>query len=586
MTTSLEAKAEASLGGRRRGGFLVAETLSKLGIEVVFTLSGGFINPILEGLVLHNIRIVNAPHEQVAGHLADGWARATRMPAVCLVGPEGLANAVPAMLEAYGQRSPVIFITGSSTLKRRGKGGFKEVDHVRIAEPLTKFSALVTHGSLIPDFIDKAFQIALDGQPGPVHISIPTDLLYSSYDQQEQLQERPFDVKPKSAHLTYPVDEDMEILADLLNSAERPILIVGNGVWLNRAEQELIKFSESFHIPALLVPYHQSPFAAAGKTYLGLADIHQYPPAAYAFENADLMLAVGCRLDNTLNFGNPPLIPATAKLVCINGSETELADNNAADFSILGSPKAVLSKLFDMINDRGFSRKTEWFGDNTRQRLAWVDSNRELLRSEAENPLPHPLQISTAVLNSLGENDFFVVDGGDTHYWAEIALNIAQSEGRKFRGVFHPGPFSLLGCGVPFGVALKMLHPESNVVVLSGDGAFMSGGLSIESSFREGAPITVVIDNNGGLGSIAQQQIAIWESGTPAGTAFRDIPFDGLFAGLGGRGLTLKDLGELPEAIGDAAQQKVPTCINVKSRSVVSPLVAAMTDRRAKSSIE
>jgi len=121
-----------------RGGVLVAKTLAAKKIDVVFTLSGGFINPVLEGLMLHGIRVVNAPHEQIAGHLADGWARVTREPSVCLVGPEGFANAVPAMLEAYGQGSPIIFITGSSTLKRREQGGFKETDHVRIAEPLTQ----------------------------------------------------------------------------------------------------------------------------------------------------------------------------------------------------------------------------------------------------------------------------------------------------------------------------------------------------------------------------------------------------------------------------------------------------------------
>jgi len=96
-----------------RGGVLVAKTLAAKKIDVVFTLSGGFINPVLEGLMLHGIRVVNAPHEQIAGHLADGWARVTREPSVCLVGPEGFANAVPAMLEAYGQGSPIIFITSA-----------------------------------------------------------------------------------------------------------------------------------------------------------------------------------------------------------------------------------------------------------------------------------------------------------------------------------------------------------------------------------------------------------------------------------------------------------------------------------------
>ena len=120
-----------------RGGALLAQALYEKGISQVFTLSGGFCNPALEGLAERGITIINCPHEQVAGHLADGYTRVTRSPAVCLVGPEGFANAVPAMMEAWGERTPVMFITGSSTLKRQGSGGFKDIDDVAIAAPLT-----------------------------------------------------------------------------------------------------------------------------------------------------------------------------------------------------------------------------------------------------------------------------------------------------------------------------------------------------------------------------------------------------------------------------------------------------------------
>ena len=127
-----------------RGGMLLAKALAEKQIEMVFTLSGGFINTVLEGLMEYEIPVVNLPHEQVAGNMADAWARLNRKPVVCLVGPEGFANAVPAMAEAYFQRSPVIFITGSSTLKRSGRGGFKEIAHNRVAEPITKYTISVT----------------------------------------------------------------------------------------------------------------------------------------------------------------------------------------------------------------------------------------------------------------------------------------------------------------------------------------------------------------------------------------------------------------------------------------------------------
>ncbi len=132
-----------------RGGILLAKALAEKQIEMVYTLSGGFINPVLEGLMEYQIPVVNLPHEQVAGNMADAWARLNRKPVVCLVGPEGFANAVPAMAEAYFQRSPVIFITGSSTTKRAGRGGFKEIAHNRVAEPITKYTISVTAGERI-----------------------------------------------------------------------------------------------------------------------------------------------------------------------------------------------------------------------------------------------------------------------------------------------------------------------------------------------------------------------------------------------------------------------------------------------------
>lgn len=141
---------------RIRGGAILARALKDKGVEHVFTLSGGFCNPALEGMMECQIPVVNTPHEQVAGHLAEGHTRITRKPAVCFVGPEGFANTVPAMMEALGERSPVIFITSSSTLKRENAGGFKEIDDVAIAAPLVKYSVQVRDGRRIGEYVDRA----------------------------------------------------------------------------------------------------------------------------------------------------------------------------------------------------------------------------------------------------------------------------------------------------------------------------------------------------------------------------------------------------------------------------------------------
>ena len=222
-----------------RGGALLARAFAEKGITHVFTLSGGFCNPALEGFADCGMTVINAPHEQVAGHLADGTTRITRKPAICLVGPEGFANAVPAMMEAWGERSPVIFVTGSSTLKRQGSGGFKEIDDVSIAAPLTKYSASVTDGSRIPEFVDRAYKIALSGYPGPVHLSVPVDIMFSSFEEDSQRDERPFVHKSESPPKAWPEPQRLQSILGEFEKSKKPMLIGGHGVWWGNAEKKL-----------------------------------------------------------------------------------------------------------------------------------------------------------------------------------------------------------------------------------------------------------------------------------------------------------------------------------------------------------
>ena len=316
---------------RLRGGNLLARALHEKGVEHVFTLAGGFCNPALEGFMECQMRVVNCPHEQVAGHLADGHTRITRKPAVCLVGPEGFANAVPAIMEAWGERSPVIFITGSSTLKRQGAGGFKEIDDVAIAGPLTKYSASITDGERIGEFIDRAWKIATSGYPGPVHLSLPVDIMFSSVDEDAGRDERPFSRASRPVPRAWPDPRDLDPLMKRLAAARRPILIGGHGVWWSGNEGKLEEAGRALNIPVFNVPYHQKLLGEESEAYMGLADRHQYPPYCFAAENCDVAVMVGGRLDNQMNFGNPPMFPESCELVCVNGSHEELELNRAAD---------------------------------------------------------------------------------------------------------------------------------------------------------------------------------------------------------------------------------------------------------------
>ena len=163
---------------------------------------------------------------------------------------------------------------------------------------------------------------------------------------------------------------------------------------------------------------------------------------------------------------------------------------------------------------------------------------------------------------------------------------MAGWKGQKLGGIMHPGNYSLLGVGVSFAISAKAKHPNQNVFLISGDGAFLSGGLSIEAAFQENLPIIVFIDNNGGLDCISQQQERLFESGKHFATDFRDIPFHTMFEGLGGYGELVETREQLIPALKRAISSGKTACLNVKCRGVISPIVAATSDKRDKASIE
>ena len=570
-----------------RGGALLARAFAEKGITHVFTLSGGFCNPALEGFADCGMTVINAPHEQVAGHLADGTTRITRKPAICLVGPEGFANAVPAMMEAWGERSPVIFVTGSSTLKRQGSGGFKEIDDVSIAAPLTKYSASVTDGSRIPEFVDRAYKIALSGYPGPVHLSVPVDIMFSSFEEDSQRDERPFVRKAESPPKAWPEPQRLQSILEEFEKSKKPMLIGGHGVWWGNAEKKLEEVGKTLKIPVYNIPYHQKLLPETSDAYMGLADIHQYPPSAKALEESDLVMMLGGRLDNQMNFGNPPLFPKNSRLICINGSPEELEQNRSADQILLSDPSAFLEALMDFGKSRTSKERDEWYSLQKILRQEWVESSlSDLEQEEPDDLMMHPLRLALEVQSLMNQNDWLVIDGGNTHFWSEIAVNMAGAQGKELAGILHPGSFSMLGVGVSFGLAAKLNHPQDRVVVISGDGAFLSGGLSIEAAFQENVPITVVIDNNGGLTTISQQQERLFADERHVATDFRDIPFHTMFEGMGGHGELVEKPEDLQPALERALSSGKTACVNVRTRSAISPIVLATTSKRDKASIE
>ena len=489
------------------------------------------------------------------------------------------------MMEAWGERSPVIFVTGSSTFKRSGSGGFKEIDDVSIAAPLTKYSASITDGERIPEFVDRAYKIAISGYPGPVHLSVPVDIMFSSFEEEAGRDERPYDRRNKPAARAWPCPDDLSQILDLIKNSERPVLIGGHGVWWSHAEHLLEETGRSLKIPVFNVPYHQKLLGEECEAYMGLADVHQYTPSKFGIQESDVVIMVGGRLDNQMNFGNPPFFPESTKLICVNGSHEEVDLNRAADRTLLSDPGAFLSALLGLRDE--WRLEQNWYETNRVKRGEWVEQTLADLPSTKETGGKlHPLQLALDVQSVMTDEDWLVIDGGNTHFWSEIALNIAGWQGKKLGNILHPGTFSMLGVGVSFAATAKLTHPNNTVVVISGDGAFLSGGSSIETVLQENLPIVVVIDNNGGLDCISQQQERMFVNGKHFATDFRDIPFHSMFEGLGGHGELVETRDQLVPALRRAIASGKTACVNVKTKGYISPIVLATTNKRDKASIE
>ncbi|MBT8435382.1 MAG: thiamine pyrophosphate-binding protein, partial [Gammaproteobacteria bacterium] len=392
--------------------------------------------------------------------------------------------------------------------------------------------------------------------------------------------ERPFDRSAKTPARAWPCPEDLEQVLATIRQAQKPIIIGGHGVWWSGAESQLEDCARKLNNPVFNEPYHQKLLSQASDVYMGLADLHQYHPSKQAIEESDVVILVGTRLDNQMNFGNPPLFPTSTHLVCVNGSHEEIEMNRAADQVLLSDPGPFFSALGVLE-----PLASDWIETNRARRAQWVDDMIADIPQLDEDRI-HPLQLALDVQAAMTDGDWLVIDGGNTHFWSEISVNIAGHRGLKLGNILHPGTFSMLGVGVPFASAAKLNNPNNSVVVISGDGAFLSGGSSIEAAFQEKLPIVVVIDNNGGLDCISQQQERLFSKQQHFATDFRDIPFHSMFEGLGGYGELVERRADIIPAVKRAIASGKTACVNVKTVGHISPIVLATTNKRDKASIE
>lgn len=526
------------------GGLLVAEMLKREGVEVVFTLSGGHIAAIYDGCVRRGIRVVDTRHEQVAVHAAEGWAKVTRTPGVALLtaGP-GVTDGITGVANAYLAGSPVIVFGGAAPVAHWDQGALQEIRHLELVRPITKWARTVVQTQRLAEYTAAAFREATSGRPGPVFLECPMDVLNNIIPTSEA-------TIPTAGYRTEGRPQGdpalIEQAAHLLARAERPVIFAGTPIWWDDAAEPLRHLAEHIQAPVFLngggrgslPPNHPLFFSLARKTALG---------------NADLLLLVGTKLDFRLNYGQPPLIPADAKIIWMDTLGQDIGVNRGADVGLVGDVGVMMSQLASAariaVNHESWLVQVREAEDKAREA-------EEALMASDTTPI-HPLRLCRDLRDSLDRDAYVIGDGGDIVSYGARVLN-AWEPGHWL----DAGPMGTLGAGPGFAIAAKLARPDKQVALLYGDGAFGLHGMEFETMVRHNLPIVAVIGNDGQWAQIKHPQQAMLGHSTAADLA-PGIRYDKVVEALGGHGELVERPEDIRPAIERAFASGKPACVNV-----------------------
>ena len=521
-------------------GELIALALKRAGVSHLFTLNGAHIWPVLTGATEHDIHIIDTRHEQSAAFAAEGWAKVTREVGVAAVtaGP-GVTNSTSALGQAFGADSPLFVIGGRAPEARWGMGSLQEMDHVEVVRSLTKKALTLGSAEEAYSLAAECMRTALSRRTGPVFMDVPVDtLMLGAADVPEATEHLTADFGP-------PPDPDLiQQAARLIRDAERPAVIAGGSVWWARAETELRNLVEAAHLPlsvngmarGMLPPGHPLFFPRARGPALG---------------EADLILVIGVPLDFRLNWGQPPVFPDDVKLVFIDVDGHR--KHRTPDVALYGDLKAALAALGEAV--RGTHKRDAWL-----EKLRVADESsrkKDQAMTQSDSSPVHPARLIAEVDRYCDEDAILVGDGGDFVSFAGRLIERAKP------GLWiDPGPFGCLGSGPGYAMAAKLAHPERQVVLLEGDGAFGFSAMEFDTMVRHRIPVVCVVGNNG-IWALEKHPMLSMLGVSIAADLGPRTRYDKVVEALGGHGELVDRPDQIRPALERAFASGLPACINV-----------------------
>ena len=467
------------------GSEILAKALRREGVDDLFFLMGGPMLLAESSCIEEGIRPLDARHEQAAAFMAQAYSRLLNKPAVCMAasGP-GVTNLVTGIANAYIDCVPVIAIGGSSPVGLYGRQAFQEIDQVAIMRPCVKWAERAYHPTRIPELVNTAFQKAMTGKPGPVYLDLPGDVLYRKVDEAEI----DWTLSGRAIETARPQGDGAKVaqLIDALAAAERPVIVSGSGILWSQAWDELRQFVESAGIPFYTTPQ-------------GRGVIPEDHPLCYltvrsaAFREADLIVIIGTRMNYIISHGAAPRFNGDATIARIDIDAEEINTSpRALDIGIVGDAKAVLNQLNDGLDGRvtadSFKPWRDRLADEEAQKRQRPGGN----NLSDEVPI-HPLRLCEEVKNFIDRDAILVVDGQEILNYGRQSIP-TYTPGHRL----NSGPFGTMGVGLPFGLGAKIAKPDTQVVVLHGDGSFGLNAMELDTAVRHNIPLLVVISLNGG----------------------------------------------------------------------------------------
>lgn len=537
------------------GAEIFLECLKREGVKTLFALPGGVVLKIFD--ILHqqkDVNVVLTRHEQGAGHMAEGYAKATGKAGVCLVtsGP-GMTNVITALADAYMDSVPLVCFSGQVPTSLIGNDAFQEADNIGLSRPCTKYNFLVKDVNDLAVTIKEAFYVATTGRPGPVLVDIPKDVSMNKADFKY-----PGSVSIRGYNPTYDGNKwQIKQAAEAIMKARKPILYVGGGVIFSGASEELLELAELTHIPVDMTLMALGAFPGEHPLSMGMLGMHGTYWANMAMHYSDLVIAVGARFDDRVTGKVSEFCPQ-AKVIHIDIDPTSIRKNVNVDVPIVGDCKSVLRELVQIL-------RATVNGDQKDLRKPWLDQIREWQRA---HPLAYeqdpngdikPQHLIKRVYELTKDRDPIVAtDVGQHQMWSAQYFKLA-----KPNRWLTSGGLGTMGFGFPAAMGAQAAFPGKLVLCIAGDGSFQMNTQELATAVVSKLPVKVFIVNNRFHGMVRQWQDLFYEGRYASSYLDKTPDFVKLADAYGAVGLRASKVSEVDDVIREAMAVDKPVLIDV-----------------------